>query len=160
MQFRIEPAYEAAEEIGSLFAEYTDMLLTGDPTFAAYLRLQNYEAELQHPEEKYAPPGGRLYLAYCGEKVAGCIGLLRMDGENCEMKRLYVRPEYRGCGLGGMLVKRILEDAREIGYRHIYLDTLPFLTNAIAMYRKYGFYEIPRYNDSPMAEAVYLKFDL
>lgn len=157
---RVCPAYEYAAEIGALFREYTDMLIEKAPSFRSYLEIQDYGEELRHLEEKYGPPYGRLYLAFCGGEPAGCIGLRKMDEENCEMKRLYVRPAYRGMHIGRRLVEKILEDAREIGYRHMFLDTLPFLQSAVRMYREYGFYEIPRYNDCPMESCIYMKLDL
>ena len=76
------------------------------------------------------------------------------------MKRLYVKPSYRGHGLAKKLVELILTDAKEIGYRSVYLDTLPFLDTAIGMYKKYGFVEIPCYNDSPIENTVYMRREL
>lgn len=83
-----------------------------------------------------------------------------MTETNCEMKRLYVRPEFRGRHIGNYLIEQILDDARTIGYKHMFLDTLPFLENAIHMYKKYGFYETKRYNDSPMNTSIYMRMDL
>ena len=102
----------------------------------------------------------RLYIAYHDEKPVACIGLRKIDKEICEMKRLYVRPNYRGKGLGNELVDRIIYDAKAIGYKYMVLDTLPFLDSAIRMYKKYGFYEIPAYNDSPVDNTIFLKLDL
>lgn len=76
------------------------------------------------------------------------------------MKRLYIRPKFRGKKLGEILVEKIITEAREIGYSHMLLDTLPFLQNAIRLYKKFGFYEIERYNDNPMDTAIYMKLDL
>lgn len=160
MRIELIPAYSHPAEVGILFKEYTDMLVAGDPSFREYLDLQHYGEELRHLEEKYGPPGGRLYLAYWDGELAGCIGLRRMDDQNCEMKRLYVRPAFRGKGVGATLVERVIADAREMGYAHMLLDTLPFLESAIGMYRRFGFYEIARYNDSPMDAAVYMRLDL
>ena len=103
---------------------------------------------------------GRLYLIYCDEKLAGCIGLRKIDNQNCEMKRLYIRQEFRGQKLANILVEKIIEDAKEIGYSHMLLDTLPFLESAIHIYKKFGFYEIESYNDSPMDTSIYMRFDL
>ena len=91
---------------------------------------------------------------------AGCIALHRLDDERCELKRLYVRPAYRGQGLGSRLVARILDDARQIGYRAMLLDTLPVLDSAVRMYRGLGFYEIPCYNDSPIDKTYFFRLDL
>ena len=160
MDIKLVLAYEYKEEIKELFNEYTDMLIKGDSSFQEYLTIQNYDEELNHLENKYGLPNGRLYLAYYDNELAGCIGLKKIDDENCEMKRLYVRPKFRGKHIGDFLVKNIIKDAKEIGYSYMLLDTLPFLQNAIHMYKKYGFYEISSYNNSPMDTSIYMKLDL
>lgn len=160
MGLEIVPAYEHPAEIRTLFSEYTAMLIAGDSSFQEYLALQNYEEELRFLHRKYGLPAGRLYLAFYDGEAAGCIGLRKLDERNCEMKRLYVRPAFRGKQIGGRLIQQIVDDAREIGYSHMLLDTLPFLESALRMYRAYGFYEIPSYNDSPMSASVYMRLDL
>lgn len=160
MQLELLPGCEYPQAIGALFAEYTDMLVREDPAFASYLELQHYDQEVAHLEQKYGPPGGALYLARADGQDAGCIGLRRLDERRCEMKRLYVRPAFRGHGIAHTLVETILADARALGYRQMFLDTLPFLDTAIAMYRRFGFIDIPRYNDSPLDNTVYLRLDL
>ena len=160
MGLRIEPAYDNVKAVKALFSEYTDMLTECDSTFREYLNLQNYDEELQHLHVKYGLPYGRLYLAYWEDALAGCIGLRKIDEKNCEMKRLYVRPPFRGQHIGNILVQKIIEDAREIGYSHMLLDTLPFLKSAIHMYKAFGFYEIESYNNSPMKTSIYMKLDL
>lgn len=160
MGIKIVSAYDRAEEVRRLFEEYTDMLIENDPSFQEYLDIQNYSEEMEHLEKKYGLPDGRLYLAYCDEELAGCIGLRKMDSQNCEMKRLYVRPVFRGRKIGNLLVEKIIDDAKKIGYSYMLLDTLPFLKSAIHMYKKYGFYEINSYNDSPMNTSIYMKLNL
>ena len=160
MGIKIVYAYNQAEEVGKLFTEYTDMLIENDSSFKEYLEIQNYSEEMEHLESKYGLPDGRLYLAYCDEELAGCIGLRKIDSQNCEMKRLYVRPKFRGQKIGNLLVEKIINDTKKIGYSHMLLDTLPFLKSAIHMYKKYGFYEINSYNDSPMDTSIYMKLDL
>ena len=160
MRFTIIPAFDYPEEVKGLFTEYTRMLVEGDPVFQAYLDLQNYDEEVRNLKMKYDYPMGRLYIAFEGGRPAGCIGLKRIDQENCEMKRLYVRPEFRGSGLSQQLIDRIAADAREIGYKHMLLDTLPFLEAALHLYKKNGFYEIDCYNDSPMDTSIFMKLDL
>ena len=160
MKFDIVSGYDAPEEIAALFAEYTAILVEGDPAFRDYLDMQGYDDELIHPERKYGLPDGRLYLVRQGDVPVGCIALRRLDDERCEMKRLYIRPAFRGHGLGERLVRRIIDDARNIGYRCILLDTLPFLTTAIALYRRLGFVDTPRYNDSLLDDTVYMRYDL
>ena len=159
-QLELIPAYGHQEEIVTLFTEYTNMLMEQDEIMRQYLILQNYEKELAHPEEKYGMPEGRLYLAYWGGRLAGCIGLRKLDEERGELKRLYVRPEFRGRRMGEALIRRILDDAREIGYRHVLLDTLPFLHSAIRLYRDMGFYEIGCYNKSPVETTIFMQYDL
>ena len=138
----IEPAYNALSDVRALFEAYTAMLVTHDPAFQIYLDIQHYADELRAPAAKYAPPDGRLYLARVDGRAAGCIALRRLDGERCEMKRLYVQPQYRGRGL-----------ARQ-------LDTLPVLEDAVRLYRQLGFYEIPCYNDSPVESTLFFQLDL
>ena len=150
MGIKMVYAYNHTEEVSQLFTEYTDMLIENDSSFQKYLDIQNYSDEMEHLESKYGLPEGRLYLVYCDEELAGCIGLRKIDNQNCEMKRLYVRPKFR----------KIIDDAKKIGYSHMLLDTLPFLKSAIHMYKKYGFYEIDSYNDSPMDTSIYMKLDL
>ena len=102
----IEPAYNALSDVRALFEAYTAMLVTHDPAFQIYLDIQHYADELRAPAAKYAPPDGRLYLARGDGRAAGCIALRRLDGERCEMKRLYVQPQYRGRGLARQLIRR------------------------------------------------------
>ena len=160
MSVKILLAYDFPEEIKLLFSEYTDILIKGDPSFKEYLEIQNYDDELKHLEKKYGLPYGRLYLVYYNNEVAGCIGLKKIDEKNCEMKRLYVRPKFRGKQIGEQLIEKIIKDAKEIGYSYMLLDTLPFLKGAIYLYKKYGFYEIASYNNSPMDTSIYMKLDL
>ncbi len=160
MSLEIVLAYDRADEVRELFAEYMDMLLEGDPTFAGYLTIQNYDDELKDLRQKYGVPEGRLYLAYWNGAVAGSIALRKINNEDCELKRMYIKPEFRRNGIAKTLVMRLIDDAREIGYRHMLLDTLPFLQTAIRMYKNIGFYEIGRYNNSPMDTSIYMKFDL
>ena len=160
MSLKIVPAYELHQEIKELFSEYTELLIEGDSTFKDYLAVQNYDEELAHLEVKYGQPYGRLYAAYWDGKLAGCAGLRKMDEQSCEMKRMYVRPEFRGRHIGDAMAKHLISEAKEIGYAHMYLDTFPFLQTAIQMYRGYGFYEIECYNNCPMEDVVYMKLDL
>ena len=160
MALELYPAYDRTEEIGALFTEYTNMLVGLDPSFQAYLCIQHYDAEIADLKSKYGLPEGRLYLALWDGQSAGCIALRKLDDGRCEMKRLYVRPAFRRLHIGRALAERVVSDAREIGYRHMLLDTLPPLREAIAMYRQMGFYDIPCYNDSPLDTTVFLQLDL
>lgn len=160
MSLELIPAYDRPGEVLSLFTEYTHMLVSHDPSFQIYLDIQHYADEIRDLEAKYGRPDGRLYLALWEGKAAGCIALRKLDDRRCEMKRLYVRPAFRDHKIGDALVDRIIQDARAIGYRYMLLDTLPFLEGAIHMYQKRGFYEIPCYNDSPVATTIFMQYDL
>lgn len=160
MKTEIIPAYDRTDEVRALFADYMRMLVENDPSFREYLKIQQYDKELEDFSIKYGMPDGRLYLLYCNGETAGCIALRKIDGVRCELKRLYIKPEFRGHKLGEMLVRRLISDAREIGYKYMLLDTLPFLQTAIRMYKNLGFYEIEKYNNSPMDTTIYMKFDL
>lgn len=171
MNIKILPAYDFQNETAELFTEYTSMLIENDAEFKKYLEIQNYDDELKDLKVKYVMPQGRLYIAFADNrenaakhttlgKAAGCIGLKRIDDTACEMKRLYVRPEFRGKDIGRILVQKIIDDAKAIGYSYMLLDTLPFLKSALRIYREFGFYEIESYNDSPMSTSIYMRLDL
>lgn len=160
MVTEIKLAYDNKNEINQLFSEYTDMLLKNDPSFSIYLNLQNYDSELEHLTEKYGLPEGRLYIVKVENQIAGCIALRKLDDENCEMKRLYIRPAFRGHKLAHKLIETIIADAKKIGYKSMLLDTLPFLEGAIHLYKSFGFYKIQAYNNSPIATTIFMRLDL
>ena len=139
MSLTICPAYDRPEEVKALFLEYTDFLLKSDPSFAAFLELQNYDRELDHLEEKYGLPKGRLYLALVDDAIAGCIALRPLSDTECELKRLYVKDAFRGQGIAEHLVEKLIDDAREMGYDAMLLDTLPFLKGALHLYANWDF---------------------
>lgn len=154
-------AYDRIEDIRSLFSEYTDMLVSINPEFHLYLVIQHYDDEKENPSLKYALPDGRLYLDISDDGIArGCIALRKLSDGKGEVKRLYVRPEYRGKGIATALVKMIIEDARNIGYKELYLDTLPELENAVRLYKSFGFEETGQYNDSPVDKTIFMKLSL
>ena len=157
MGLTIRTAYDSPEEIRELFTEYTAILVAGDPAFQHYLDLQNYDREIEHLEEKYGEPGGRLYLAEWDGAVAGCAALHRLNDTTGELKRLYVRPAFRRFGIGRALTLKIIEEARAAGYRTLQLDTQPFLPEAIRLYHALGFEDMPGYNDSPLETTMYMK---
>ena len=142
------------ETVRALFLEYAQSL-------GFSLCFQGFDEELRTLPGMYAPPRGRLLLAIEGEGPAGCVGLHEWDAQIAEMKRLYVRPAFRGRGLGRILTDAALADARALGYRSIRLDTIPTLMQpAIALYRELGFREIPPYRDNPIPGALYLELHL
>jgi putative acetyltransferase len=137
-----------------LFLEYAQSL-------GFSLCFQNFDKELAGLPGDYAPPEGRLLLGeYVGE-LAACVALHKLESEICEMKRLYLRPNFRGKGLGRTLAERIIVEARQIGYRRMRLDTVaPLMNDAVAMYRKLGFREIEPYRANPIAGAMYMELEL
>ena len=125
------------------------------------LCFQNFDQELATLPGKYAPPTGRLMLAYLNDELAGCIALRAVDANRCEMKRLFVRPAFRGTGLGRILVEALTKEARTIGYRSMLLDTLPGrMDSAIALYKKIGFEEIAPYYENPVENAKFMELKL
>lgn len=124
------------------------------------LCFQNFDAELAGLPGAYAPPEGRLLLAFAGGEPAGCIALRKIGEEICEMKRLWVRPAFRGTGLGRRLVVTILEEARTAGYRRVRLDTLPSMAAAQSLYLSLGFTDIAPYNDHPIEGTRFLEAPL
>jgi putative acetyltransferase len=130
--------------------------------YAAGLNLdlcfQNFDQEVNGLPGNYAPPLGRLLLVIEDEQVAGCIALRSLGDGDCEMKRLYVRPEFRGKGLGKKLVTTLIDAAREIDYERMFLDTLPGkMDEAIALYRSLGFREIAPYYHNPVEGALFME---
>ena len=126
------------------------------------LCFQNFEEELRSLPGKYAPPSGRLLLADVDGRIAGVIALRPVELAGvCEMKRLFVRPEFRGLSLGRALVHELIAQARSVGYECMRLDTMQGrMDRAIALYRMVGFREIPPYYDSPVKETLFLELDL
>ena len=105
-------------------------------------------------------PSGRLYVAMFNDSLAGCVALREINKELCEMKRLYVRKQYRNFGIGRALVEKIINDAGNIGYGKILLDTLPSMRDAISLYKKLGFAETQPYCNNPNGDFVYLELNL
>lgn len=128
------------------------------------LCFQDFEGEIANLPGDYAAPRGALLLAKVDSVVAGCCALRPLDSSDyvnaAEMKRLYVRPVFRGLGLGRQLAAAILDAALMAGYDSVLLDTLDDMEIARAMYDELGFKEIPPYYHNPLAGAHYLKVDL
>jgi putative acetyltransferase len=151
---RILPARDQTIGVArELFREYAASL-------GFDLEFQGFSEELATLPGSYAPPLGRLLLAWEREVAAGCVALRPIDPETCEMKRLYVRPAYRGAGLGRRLAERIVREARDAGYGKMRLDTLPAMPGARALYHGLGFRPIPAYRPNPIEGAVFLELTL
>ena len=151
----IEPAQtiEFIGEIRNLFIEYASYL-------AVDLEFQNFEEELNTLPGEYAPPKGSILLAYYKDNIAGCVALRQFQDDVCEMKRLYVRPKFRGKKIGKALSKKIIQKAREIGYKRMRLDTLPFMKEAIMLYSDLGFQKIKPYRYNPFEGAKFFELKL
>lgn len=120
---------------------------------ASRVRAPDYQVELTSLPGAYAPPAGCLLLAELGGLAAGCVALRPLSADRCEMKRLYVRAAFRGAGLAGILVERVMASARERGYAEMYLDTLPEMRAARVMYEMLGFRQCPPYLEEPTPGA-------
>lgn len=138
-------------EVRKLFSEY-EKELNEDLCF------QSFEEEMKSPLHKYGPPKGEILLALYEEEIAGCIALYPLEEEGCcEMKRLYVRPEFRKHKIGDLLVRQLMEDAIELKYKKMKLDTLQKLQPAIQLYLKHGFKETTAYYNNPLEGVVYME---
>jgi ribosomal protein S18 acetylase RimI-like enzyme len=161
-------AYSAVNDVEVRQAESPEEIATIRELFLEYARslsfdlcFQSFDKELAGLPGDYAPPEGRLLLAASGEAAAGCVALHPLSPEICEMKRLYVRPQFRGKGLGKFLAERIISEARAIGYKQLRLDTVePVMREAVDMYRKLGFREIAPYRPNPIEGALYMELKL
>jgi putative acetyltransferase len=144
---------EHMDEARRLFTEYEDWLEVS-------LCFQGFQEELDTLPGKYAPPKGRLLFAMNDEDIAGCVAFRPIDEETCEMKRLFVRPEFQGSGLGRELIEKLIIEARKSGYKKMRLDSwIPRMGKAIEMYRRHGFYEIEPYNENPY-EMIFMECQL
>jgi ribosomal protein S18 acetylase RimI-like enzyme len=141
----------------ALFQEYAASL-------GVDLCFQDFDTELATLERMYAAPGGRLLLALDGDAFAGCAAVRALSVEGargtCEMKRLYVRPDYRGTGLGRRLAQEILQAGRALGYTRMVLDTLVTMDRARALYGVLGFRDIAAYYPNPLPGVRYMEADL
>jgi GNAT superfamily N-acetyltransferase len=136
-----------------LFLEYADWIKVD-------LCFQGFERELATLPGDYTPPQGRLLLAFHHEQAVGCVALRRIDATTAEVKRMYVRPEARGKRVGRQLLEQLITAARESGYRRLVLDTLPQMPEAQALYRSFGFVEIPGYYHNPLPGVIFMELQL
>ena len=143
-----EAAAADVPTVRALFEEYAAGLGIG-------LCFQKFDEELAGLPGAYAPPSGRLLVAREDGTAAGCVAFRRLTADRCELKRLYVRPEFRGRGLGRLLANRALEEAASAGYGSACLDTLPSMTEAVALYRALGFAPTEPYCHNPVPGALF-----
>jgi ribosomal protein S18 acetylase RimI-like enzyme len=150
----IDPAGPAdVEAARALFVEYGDSL-------GVDLSFQDFEREVAELPSGYGPPTGALLLALADGKPVGCVAVRGLEPGVCELKRLYVRPDARGHGLGRSLTEAAIAAARTLGYRRMRLDTLPTMATAYALYRELGFREIEPYRFNPVAGTRFLELAL
>jgi ribosomal protein S18 acetylase RimI-like enzyme len=141
------------EEVRRLLREY-------EVSLNVSLCFQGFEEELAELPGEYAPPRGRLLLACDGGQPAGCVALRELDEETCEMKRLYLRPEFRGQGAGRRLARSVIQEARTLGYKRMRLDTLAAMREAKALYESLGFKRIEPYYQNPLPGTEFMELEL
>ncbi|MBS1723947.1 MAG: GNAT family N-acetyltransferase [Armatimonadetes bacterium] len=144
---------EDLETVRELFREYQDSI-------GVDLCFQDFENELAGLPGKYEPPSGSLLMAWHEDRPVGCVAMRPVAGDDCEMKRLYVRPAGRGQGLGRRLTEKICEEARTAGYRRMFLDTLPSMAAAQAIYEELGFVDAEPYVFNPHQGVRYMALEL
>lgn len=144
---------EQVDTIRELFLEYAKSLNFD-------LCFQGFDKELESLPGKYAAPDGRLLLALYDQKIAGCVALWKVSDQVCEMKRLWVRPEFRGKKIGRQLAEFVIEQAKLIGYSKMKLDTIDTMTEAIKLYVSLGFRSTSAYRYNPVEGAEYMELDL
>ena len=161
-------AISAVKSLSFTQAEFPAQISQARELFLEYAKslgfslcFQNFDKELANLPGDYSPPNGRLLLAHYENELAGCVALHRLEPTICEMKRLYLRPNFRGKRLGRAIADRIITEARQIGYQRMRLDTVePVMKDAVFMYRKIGFREIEPYCKNPIDGALYMELEL
>lgn len=153
LQIILATASEQFAAASALFKEYADSL-------SFDLEFQGFEEELASVEKMYSPPVGCLLIAEYAGRIAGCVGLRKFADRVCEMKRMYVQPEFRGKSIGRELAVQVIEEARKLGYERMRLDTIASMKEANALYRSLGFQPIAAYRFNPIDGAAYYELKL
>ena len=151
--YRIANTKEDFETGKKLFEEYVDSLNVD-------LSFQDFSKELDTVGQQYNEPSGGLLLAFADDRPAGCAGIRRLDDGIAELKRMYIKNEYRGFKIGVALLQQSIELAKTLGYKKLRLDTLASMTKAQQLYKSFGFYEIGAYRYNPLAGTIYMEKDL
>lgn len=141
------------EDARILFLEYANSLNFD-------LCFQNFHKEIRDLKEEYTDNGGCILLCYNDGKPVGCVGLRNLKDDVCEMKRLYLRNEFRGKGIGRKLAEKIIEEAKKSGYKFLRLDTIETMKEAISLYKTLGFKVIDAYRENPVPGAIYMELEL
>lgn len=153
IEFKHITGQDMLEEVKQLFLEYAQSLKVD-------LGFQDFATELKSLPGKYGPPDGVLMLALVDGKAAGCIALRKIYEQTCEMKRLYVRDDYKGLGIGKRLITMVIEEASRFNYHYIRLDTLPTMKKAQDLYLSLGFYDIEPYVYNPIKGTRFMELKL
>lgn len=151
----IDDPFDAAflQDLRALFLEYEEAI-------GVKLDFQDFEVELAGLPGYYAPPEGAVFFARVDGKLAGCVAMKKFGPGTCEMKRLFVRPGFRGLSLGRILAERLMEHAKTLGYARMRLDSLPTMKAAQTLYWALGFKEISPYYDNPIDGTLFMEADL
>ena len=144
---------EMFEQARLLFREYAEWL-------GVDLCFQNFEGELTNLETVYHPPDGSLLLAFYGEQIAGCVAVRKLEADVCEMKRLFVKPDFQNLKIGKKLIYAVIKRARDLEYKRMRLDTLPLMEKAQNLYRSVGFKEIEAYRYNPDPKTTFMELNL
>ena len=144
---------DSLPSVRELFREYIAAL-------GFHLSFQDVENEMAELPGRYAPPEGRILIAEIDDQVAGCVAMKKLREGVCEMKRFYVRPAFRGHGIGRTLVEAIIAEARTAGYRRMCLDTVPSMQAAMALYESLGFKDGEPYVVNPVPGARFMELVL
>ena len=141
-------------QLGKKLVEEYAALLKVDLSF------QNISEELLTIDQQYHEPAGGLILAFYNDEPIGCAGVRNLDDETAELKRMYVKSEYRGYKIGASLLQLSIDLSKQLGYKKLRLDTLANMTQAQNLYRSFGFIEIPAYRPNPLAGTIYMEKQL
>jgi putative acetyltransferase len=144
----------------NLLSSARDLIMEYSASLGLDLSFQNFEQEMAEFPLHYTRPDGRILVAVEGGEAVGVVGLRRFSGSICELKRMYVRPGFRGRGIGRLLAARAIEEARAIGYARMRLDTLSRLKEAVSLYDSLGFEVIGPYRANPNKGVIYMELDL